>query len=190
MAETQYSLRIVKHFNYQGDATQQWSNRYHFDGGAPTDSTAWHNLFDAIVDLEQAFLTPEIHFDAAFGYAPGSQVAVASKTYTSSGALTMTSGAGWTPGDCAVVLRHATTKRSTKNHPVYCFSYYHGAKWNVATAPDELWTSQKSALEGVADDWVSGIVVGGRTYKRTTPDGHPVTGRLVHTYIGHRDFVN
>jgi hypothetical protein len=189
MATTQHSVRIVKHFNYQGNPLQEWSNRYYFDGGAPADDTAWHDLFDAVVAQEAGFLTTEIHFQEALGYAPGSEVAVASKSYTSAGALTLTTAGGWTPGDCAAVLRHATTKRSTKNHPVYCFSYYHGPKWNVATVPDELWSTQKTALELVADHWVSGFTVGSRTYKRTTPDGHAVTGRMVHPYIGHRDFL-
>jgi len=43
-------------------------------------------------------------------------------------------------------------------------------------------------MELYGQHWLDGITVGGRTYKRTTPDGHATTGRIVDPFIGHRDF--
>lgn len=188
MAETQYSVRSVKHFKYRGNPIQQWSNRYHFDGSAPADTAAWVALFDALVALERPCNDAGTHWDACYGYAPGSQVAVASKAYAVAGTLSSTGTIG-TPGDCAIVLRQATTKRSIKNHPVYCFSYFHDALMSSSSSDNDTpLPAQVTAIDALGAAWLAGIVGGSRTYKRTTPDGHLVTGHAVSTWISHRDF--
>jgi hypothetical protein len=93
------------------------------------------------------------------------------------------------PGDAALVLRQATTKKSTKNHTVYCFSYFHGVLGDLSLgSPDTALSSQTAAVLALGQAWNNGFTAGGRTYKRTTPDGHAVTGAAVDPFIGHRDF--
>jgi hypothetical protein len=83
----------------------------------------------------------------------------------------------------------ATTKLSTKNHPVYVYSYFHEALYlGSSSDADTLHASQKTAIETYGDAWKNGITVGARVYKRTTPDGHATTGRFVEPFISHRDF--
>lgn len=188
MATTQHSLRVVKTFPYRGDPIKEFSNRYFFDGGAPADATAWHDLMDAVVNVEKIVYPTSVTITTCFGYAPGSEVAIASKAYTQAGTH-IESGASVMPGDCAAVMRMATTKRSTKNHTVYVFSYFHSAERNTSSGDtDTLAAGQKTAIETYGSGWLNGFTVGARTYKRTTPDGHATTGRLVDQWIGHRDF--
>jgi hypothetical protein len=188
MAETQHSIRLVKKFNYRGDPTKTFSNRYYFDGASPGDSTAWHTFMDAFVLAEKAIHTGAVTITDAFGYAPGSDVAVASRAYTTVGTLPL-GVSQYVPGDCAVVMRMATTKKSTKNHTVYVFSYYHQAIMPTGAYPgDSVAPAQLTAVSNFGQTLVDGITVSGRVYKRCTPDGHLVTGRLVDPFIGHRDF--
>lgn len=187
MAETQYSIRVVKSFTFRGGA-KLWSNRYHFDGSAVGDSTAMNTFMDGVVLAEKAIHRSFVTITECNVYAPGSDVSIGTKTYSTAGTLSATDGAS-TPGECAVVLRMATTKKSVKNHPVFVFSYYHGATFSSSGGvADTLIASQKTAVEAYADSWKNGLSIGGRTYIRTTPDGHLTTGRLVSPYIGHRDF--
>lgn len=184
MAVSQYSVKIVKEMTYRG-APKQWSNRYHFDGGAPGD---WDALFTAVVDLEKYIIPTDHTIIGAHGYAPGSDVAVANAILSVAGLFPYT-GRGAVPGDAALVLRQATTKQSTKNHVVFCFSYYHGAMMTNGNHPgDAAVAGQVANVQAIGDAWHDGIVVGARTYKRTTPDGHLVTGALASDWIGHRDF--
>lgn len=184
MAVTQHSVRVVKDFTYRG-GTKQFSNRYYFDGGLPSD---WDALFDAIVTAEKQIYGADVHITGLHGYAPGSDVAVANKSYTQVGQLS-TAGTACLPGDAALVVRMATSKMSTKNHVVYVFSYFHGVHTlNSSTDGDTVWSTHKALVQTYANLWLNGHTVGARTYKRTTPDGHATTGALVEPFIGHRDF--
>jgi hypothetical protein len=187
VATTQHSIRVVKHFTYRGNNAQQWSNRYFFNGGAPADEAAADALMDAWVAIERALYDASVVVVSAHIYAPGSDVAIHNKTYSLAGTLSSPGGA--TPGDCTINLRMATTKTSTKNHPVYVMSYYHRALKLAADLTGDLAdTAQRIAVGTFADVLRLGLTVGGRVYKRTTPDGHLVTGHAVDVYIGHRDF--
>jgi len=182
------SIRVVKTMLFKS-GTRQWSNRYYFTGGTPPDATHWHTLMDAITTAERPLFGSNDHVVEALGYAAGSDVPVATKTYSLAGTLTPAGGSEPVPGECAALLRWSTAKRSTKNHPVYLFNYFHSVYNEPGTNYDLLDSVQKANLATYAASWLSGFSDGGSvSAKRAGPDGTAATGSIVEEYITHRDF--
>lgn len=91
-------------------------------------------------------------------------------------------------GDVTALIRYATDQRTSKNHPVYLFNYYHAAMREDGTS-DSLSTQQKSTLETLATDLTDGTWSDGtNTLHRAGPNGAVATGFLVEQYLTHRDF--
>ena len=178
------SVKITKSFLYRG-VTRTFSNRYHFNGGTPADTAHWNTLFDAIVLAEKAIHAPAVTITLATGYAAGSEVPVATKTYTTTGTRTVTGSAG--PGDAASLVRYSTTARTSKNHPIYLFNYYHYPDLQAAPNNDKLTTVYVSALDTYGGAWISGFSDGTNTYVRSGPNGATATGHLSEPLVTHRD---
>lgn len=184
------SVRIVKQFTFLGQ-TRTFSNRYHIGTTVPADSGHWTTLIDAIVAAEAAiYCSPAnggVTIIEGIGYAPGSEVPVFTKVYSTAGTLS-TSGNIAAPGDVAALVRYSTPDRSTKNHPVYCFNYYHTARvGSTGLAPDSLHSGQAAALATYGAAWISGFSDGTTTFHRSRPTGDLVTGVFVHPLLTHRD---
>src|SRR6476620_199804 len=182
------SIRVVKQINFKG-GTRIWSNRYHFNGGVPANDTAWHTFMDNVTTAEKAMHTSWTNIIQAVGYAAGSDVPVSTKSYALAGTLATVGGNTIAPGEVAALLRWATAGRSTKNHPIYLFNYFHAVFVHTASNPsDRLDANQKTAIGTYATAWISGFSDGTHTLVRAGPNGDAATGQTVESYVTHRDF--
>lgn len=180
------SVRIEKTMPFKG-GIRTWGNRYHFTGGIPADATHWHTLMDAIVAAEKLTMLTTGTIVEAIGYGPTSDVPIASKTYATAGTYTQLGACA--PGEVAYVVRYTTAAVSTKNHPIYCFNYYHHIDIVGTSANcDNIEGNQRTLFNTYAAAWISGFTDGVVTVTRCSPAGHNATGYYTDNYVTHRDF--
>lgn len=183
------SIKIIKTMPVRGEV-RRWSNRYHFNGGTPANGTAWETLRANVVAAEVPLYDARSVVVEAHGYAAGSELPVFSWTGSVPGTFT---GTGSRPqaADCVGIIRYATAARTSKNHPVYLFNYYHCVFNGDGTGDsqwDEIFGSQHSRYQTFGGLWESGFSDGTNTYNRAGPNGASATGVFVSPYIFHRDF--
>jgi len=180
------SIKVIKTFPGR-DGTLQFSNRYHFNGGTPSDTAHWTTLSDAVVTAEKAQYDSAVTIIGTVGYAAGSDVPVFSKSYSTAGTLTLVGTISAYSADAAALVRYATTARTSKNHPIYLFNYYHRPLHNASDATDDLWSTYLTALGTYAAHWISGFSDGTITAVRAGPNGATATGHFENHLVTHRD---
>lgn len=172
---------------------RKFSNRYAIGVNEPADDAHWTTFADAVVAAERhiyrSFANGGARIVEAIGYAHTSDVPVFSKVYASDGDLVATAMQS-VPGDCAALVKYTTPDRSTKNHPVYCFNYYHGiGASDSGSVRDLLAAGQAAALLTYGQLWLAGISDGAGVFKRSRPTGDLCTGVVVNPNITHRDLA-
>jgi hypothetical protein len=191
--DTRCSIVIVKEGAYRG-GSRRWSNRYHFEGDVPPDFSHWETFADAIVAAEKLIYQSDMTIVEAIGNDAASATstnphgdAVFEKTYSQVGTASPWASSAGASGDSASLVRYSTPARTSRNHPVYLFNYYHDC-YSVAGSPDMLAAALKTALETYATAWISGFSDGAETHERCGPRGAVATSRRVDPYVRHRDF--
>jgi hypothetical protein len=171
---------------YRG-GTKQWSNRWFFNQTALPSNSDKDAIADAIVAQENIQYSSRVSFVEDIWYAAGSDVPVYTHARTDVGTMA-TTGRSACPGDCAALLRFSTTQRTSKNHPIYLFKYFHDVYYDSSGSPDSVAALQVGRIAALGSMMVAGIVQAGVTYKAAGPHGAVAQGSLAEPLITHRDF--
>jgi hypothetical protein len=186
---TRISIKIRYTTPYRG-TTRPWSCRFHLNTATPpSDNAHWAALALALRNDLKAGVSSGIVIVGSTGYAAGSEVPVWTETVSVPG--TLATGTP-TTGDCAAMCRWTTDARSTKNHPVYLFNYFHGASWSGSGSSDTLLAAQKAVYDAFASKFASGgagYSDGAVTYHRAGPYGAVGLVGSCDQYVRHRDFT-
>lgn len=180
------SIKISTQMPYRG-GTKTYSNRFHFTGGTPADLSHWNTLADNVVAIAKTVITTDCSIVEATYYAAGSDLPLGSKSYSTAGTFSLT-GRATVPGDCAAMMRWSTAARSSKNHPVYLYSWIHRPTVDNSSDGDGMSGALQTLLQTYASDWLSGFSDGSITCVRAGPNGASATGYSVDSHIRHRDF--
>jgi hypothetical protein len=129
----------------------------------------------------------EVTIVECVGYEAGSDVPVFSKAYTTVGTGSFETSIR-APGDAAALIKSTTDQRTSKNHPIYLFKYYHGVYLDASGTPDIPAATQMTHLKSVCDNWRVGLSDGVNTLTLCGPRGASALSCLKETYITHRDF--
>ena len=187
---TRPSIQVIKTMTYRGNTGHTWSNRYFLNGISSLTTTTATEIMDAIAAQEPLIYFTDQKITQMVAYNPGSDVPLLEKTYNVVGEAVLT-GANPSPGDAAAVARFKTTQRTSKNHPVYLFKYWHGVWWAQGGSPDDILPAQRTLFDAYAQKWVQGIVYGGGagTVTMCGPYGAVAQDHLILQNLRHRDFT-
>jgi len=182
---SQPSIKVTVRSPRRG-GTVEWSNRWFFTGANLTSGQ--FAALVALLEAEYKLILPTTSTIILYTqYDAGSDVPVATSSVSVAGTLAST-GRQFTPSDAAWLMRFSTSQRTSKNHPIYLFKYFHAVMIDTGGDGDSVAALQKSRGDSFANDVVTGFNDGTATRHITGPYGAVAIGQVVSSYVHHRDF--
>jgi len=177
---------MVYSFSWRG-STHVWSQLWHVTGGSWQDQTHFNSFSDALWNEVKTITCARVTLVETVAYNPGSFLPVYTKTYGSAGTYTDTSNPQAGGEDC-MLWKFTTDQRTTKNHPIYLYKWFHGTQTDGATSPDSLRNGIHSTAGGVISDIVAGLSDGTLTRKYCGPYGAVAQSGTCNALLHNREF--
>ncbi len=183
---SQAGVKLSFTFSWQG-STKGWSQLYHFTQGSWQDQGHFNALSDNLWNTIKTFIPARNTLVSTTAYNPGSFLPVYTKAYGSAGTYTDTTNPQ-APGEACCLVRFTTTQRTSKNHPIYLFKWFHGMQTNGLTAPDVLRSGIQTTAQGNINTLVAGLSDGTLTRFYCGPFGAVGQAGTVNTNLHIREF--
>lgn len=164
-----FGVTMVQQMTYRGDATEEWSNTYHFRDAPPADSAAWLTAVTALAAVVKPIIPDTGHIVRAYGYDTDDDkpVSVYSKDWLSEGAPiagTYSSTGSDFPlaGDQAYFAWWKLDKRNSRGKWIYLRKYLHDGFCDFSDS-DRPGPAYKTAVAAYAAelDAAGGALFGG-----------------------------
>lgn len=179
------SIRVIRSSPYRG-GTRQWSQRF-FWSGANFDLAEFEVMADNLRDLLKLTLPDTGNIVEYVGYDIGTDVPVHTKTVTTAGTYPSNVGHA-APLEVCALARLTTDVRTTKNHPIYGFKYFHQVPLDSGADHELLLDGYKTTLAGQIDDLLAGVSDGDSVRQWCDARGAVFQDGEVKQYVTHRDF--
>jgi hypothetical protein len=181
------SIRLVRSAPYRG-GTREWGQRY-FWTGANFTTAQFETLKDNLRALCRNVTLTDSSIVRCIGYNIGSDVPVYEDDSSVAGTYPIGSNPIM-PLEVCALARLSTSVRSVKNHPIYGFKYWHHVQNDGGADVELCRAGYKTTLESELDAMLAGLSDGDTTRQWCDAKGAVFQGRLVETYLTHRDFPN
>lgn len=186
-APTRVGVKLVFSSPYRG-GTKVWSQLWHFDGPTTWASSGqFQTLVDNLVAQIQGLLPSDTSITEAIAYNAGSSVPVYTYTHTWTGTSTATTGRRQALEACALV-KFTTTQRSTKNHPIYLFKWFHAVFSSGTGTYEALDSGLKTNIQNNMTTILGGLSDGTNTRQYCGPFGAVAQSRIVEPDLHMREF--
>jgi hypothetical protein len=171
-----YGVTLVQQMTYRGDATEEWSNTWHFRDPPPSSSAAWETAVTALAQLVKTVIPDTGKIIRAYGYDDDSDKPVS--VYTKDWLLEGSPIVGtYNPlgsdfplaGDQAYFIWWKLDKRNSRGKWIYLRKYLHDGYCDF-TDPDRPAVDYKAQCELLAG-WMHnvGTPFAGGVRSRTDP---------------------
>lgn len=184
---TRVGVKAEYTFSWRGN-TKQWGQLYHFDG--PTswaDQTHFDTFATNLWNSVKVSLPARVTCTTMTAYNAGSFLPVYTHAISANGGYTDTTNPQ-ASGEMCMLWRFTTDQRTSKNHPIYLFKWWHGMQTDGATSPDTLRGGIHSTASSPVADLIAGYSDGTNTRIYCGPRGAVAQAGTVNTLLYAREF--
>ncbi len=179
-------MKITYSFSWRS-GTRTWSQLWHWNGPSWASQAQFDTFTTNFWNDIKTGIPARVTAVSTTAYNAGSFLPVYTHSLAAAGTYTDTTNPQ-APGEACMLWRFTTDARTTKNHPIYLFKWFHGMQTDGLTAPDTLRAGIQSTNASHLATILAGISDGTNTRFYTGPFGAVAQTGTVNTLLHMREF--